>query len=285
MGCYEFSSNSKGRGNKMDQLQNEKTQVQNSLVFIDNNEVVTDSLIVAEVFEKQHKDVLKSVRNLNCSEDFNQRNFAPVEYQDEKGEQRPKYLIKRDGLVFLVMGFTGKRAAEFKERYIQDFNEMEQKLKQQLDTSQLSPELQMFNQMFKVIANHELEQKQLKQKVQETERKVDSISEIVALNSTEWRKDTTTILNKIALKQGGFEMYRTIRNESYDILEQRANAKLSVRVKNKQKNMALEGVPKSRIDKVSKLDVIDEDKRLLEIYLAVVKEMAIRYQVNLNQAI
>ncbi|HIE6629507.1 Rha family transcriptional regulator [Bacillus luti] len=269
----------------MDQLQNEKTQVQNSLVFIDNNEVVTDSLIVAEVFEKQHKDVLKSVRNLNCSEDFNQRNFAPVEYQDEKGEQRPKYLIKRDGLVFLVMGFTGKRAAEFKERYIQDFNEMEQKLKQQLDTSQLSPELQMFNQMFKVIANHELEQKQLKQKVQETERKVDSISEIVALNSTEWRKDTTTILNKIALKQGGFEMYRTIRNESYDILEQRANAKLSVRVKNKQKNMALEGVPKSRIDKVSKLDVIDEDKRLLEIYLAVVKEMAIRYQVNLNQAI
>ena len=121
--------------------------------------------------------------------------------------------------------------------------------------------------------------------MQETERKVDSISEIVALNSTEWRKDTTTILNKIALKQGGFEMYRTIRNESYDILEQRANAKLSVRVKNKQKNMALEGVPKSRIDKVSKLDVIDEDKRLLEIYLAVVKEMAIRYQVNLNQAI
>ena len=88
--------------------------MQNSLVFIDNNEVVTDSLIVAEVFEKQHKDVLKSVRNLNCSEDFNQRNFAPVEYQDEKGEQRPKYLIKRDGLVFLVMGFTGNAPLSLK---------------------------------------------------------------------------------------------------------------------------------------------------------------------------
>ncbi|MEM5662275.1 hypothetical protein AAHB62_26320 [Bacillus cereus] len=49
--------------------------------------------------------------------------------------------------------------------------------------------------------------------------------------------------------------------------------------------MALEGAAKSRINKVSKLDVIGEEKRLLEIYLAVVKEMAIRYQVNINEAI
>lgn len=49
--------------------------------------------------------------------------------------------------------------------------------------------------------------------------------------------------------------------------------------------MALEGVAKSKIDKVSNLDIIGEDKRLLEIYLAIVKEMAIRYQVNINEAI
>nr|MCX3330095.1 hypothetical protein [Bacillus pacificus] len=117
------------------------------------------------------------------------------------------------------------------------------------------------------------------------EQKVDNISEIVALNSTDWRKDTTSILNKIARKQGGFEMYRKIRNESYEILEQRASAKLSMRVNNKKKSMALEGVSKSKIDKVSNLDIIGEEKRLLEIYLAIVKEMAIRYQVNINEAI
>ncbi|WP_255446560.1 hypothetical protein [Bacillus sp. JAS24-2] len=146
---------------------------------------------------------------------------------------------------------------------------------QKVNATQLSPELQMLNQMFTVLANQEIEQKRLSKEVTETKEKVENISEIVTLNTTDWRKETTTLLNKISSKLGGFEIYRNIRNESYDILEQRANANLSIRVTNKQKKMALEGVQKSRINKVSKLDVINDDKRLLEIYLAVVKEMGL----------
>lgn len=185
------------------------------------------------------------------------------------------YLLSERGYAKLLKILEDDKAWELYDILVDEYFNMR---KQQIDTTQLSPELQMFQTLFTTLATQELNQKKL-------EQKVDNISEIVALNSTDWRKDTTLILNKIARKQGGFEMYRKIRNESYEILEQRASAKLSIRVNNKKKIMALEGVSKSKIDKVSNLDIIGEDKRLLEIYLAIVKEMAIRYQVNINEAI
>ncbi|MDA2525874.1 ORF6N domain-containing protein [Bacillus cereus] len=185
------------------------------------------------------------------------------------------YLLSERGYAKLLKILEDDKAWELYDKLVDGYFNMR---KQQIDTTQLSPELQMFQTLFTTLATQELNQKKL-------EQKVDNISEIVALNSTDWRKDTTSILNKIARKQGGFEMYRKIRNESYEILEQRASAKLSIRVNNKKKIMALEGVSKSKIDKISNLDIIGEDKRLLEIYLAIVKEMAIRYQVNINEAI
>ncbi|PEJ49785.1 hypothetical protein CN692_22975 [Bacillus sp. AFS002410] len=153
-----------------------------------------------------------------------------------------------------------------------------------IDTSQLSPELQMFSQIFNSLAKNDLEQKRLSQAVEETKQQVHNISEIVALNSIDWRKETTEIINKIARKTGGHKQYQEIRNESYKLLDERAESNIKQRLTNKQRKMALEGVAKSKIDKVSRLDVIEEDKRLLEIYLAVVKEMAIKYQVQINSA-
>lgn len=102
----------------------------NELVFVQNEEVVTDSLKVAEVFDKQHRRVMQDIRELECSEKFNQHNFVQVDYVDERNRTYQKYLIKRDGLAFLVMGYTGKKAAEYKEQYIQAFNELEKRLKE-----------------------------------------------------------------------------------------------------------------------------------------------------------
>lgn len=85
---------------------------------------MTDSLKVAEVFGKRHDNVLKALKKINCSKQFNALHFKAVKYTDEKGEKRPKVLMTQDGFTFLVMGFTGKKAAEFKEAYIKQFNEM-----------------------------------------------------------------------------------------------------------------------------------------------------------------
>lgn len=83
---------------------------------------------MAEVFGKRHADVIKSIETLNCSKDFTERNFSLSEYRDPTGRSLKKYLIKRDGLTFLVFGYTGAKAALFKEKYIAEFNRMEAEL-------------------------------------------------------------------------------------------------------------------------------------------------------------
>lgn len=101
-------------------------------VFLHDGHAVTTSLKVAEIFGKQHRDVVRAMKNLACSEAFNVRNFAHVDYLDAKGENRQMFEITRDGFAFLVMGFTGEKAAQFKEAYIERFNEMEAVLKEGL---------------------------------------------------------------------------------------------------------------------------------------------------------
>ncbi|EGO9727148.1 Rha family transcriptional regulator [Escherichia coli] len=90
--------------------------------------VVTSSLAVASYFGKQHKNVIQKIASLECSAEFIELNFQPSEYIDASGRQLPCYQITRDGFAFLAMGFTGKRAAQFKEAYINAFNQMEKQL-------------------------------------------------------------------------------------------------------------------------------------------------------------
>jgi Rha family phage regulatory protein len=97
-------------------------------VSVINGQLTTTSRDIATCFGKRHTDVLERIRKLDCSPDFNARNFPLVEYIDAKGESRSEYRITRDGFSFLCMGFTGAKAAQWKERYISTFNEMAEKL-------------------------------------------------------------------------------------------------------------------------------------------------------------
>ncbi|WFE84956.1 Rha family transcriptional regulator [Parabacteroides chongii] len=105
----------------------------NELVKVENNQVVTTSLKVAEFFNKRHSDVLRAIKNLECTQQFQQRNFAlMVEMKElpQGGATKCEYYyLTRDGFTFLAMGFTGKIAAKFKEAYINAFNEMEELLR------------------------------------------------------------------------------------------------------------------------------------------------------------
>ena len=91
--------------------------------------VLADSLKVAEIFNKDHKNVIRDIRELDCSEEFRELNFEPTEYMSVQGHKKPCYNMTRDGFVFLVMGYRGKKAASFKEAYIKRFNEMEEFIK------------------------------------------------------------------------------------------------------------------------------------------------------------
>lgn len=94
------------------------------LVSINNGEPKTTSLAVAKKFGKRHADVLRAIKNIDCSDEFSLRNFALSDFIDERGKVRQMATMTKDGFVFLVMGFTGKPAARFKEDYINEFNRM-----------------------------------------------------------------------------------------------------------------------------------------------------------------
>ncbi len=96
----------------------------NSIVLVKNQSVITTSILVAEKFERNHRDILRAIKKLDCSPDFTKRNFTLSEYEDVTGRKLPMYQMTKDGFIFLVMGFTGSKAAKFKEDYINAFNEM-----------------------------------------------------------------------------------------------------------------------------------------------------------------
>ena len=94
----------------------------------------TTSLAVAQAFGKEHKDVLRAISNMECSPEFVERNFALYEYSRDLGigvREYPAYRLTRDGFAFLAMGFTGKKAAAWKERFLEAFNAMEAALLKQ----------------------------------------------------------------------------------------------------------------------------------------------------------
>lgn len=104
----------------------------NELVIMHDRQAVTTSLRIAEVFGKQHKDVLEAIRDLISSAENSallETYFAEGEYKASNGKTNPMYYMNRDGFTLLAVGFTGKRALQFKISYINAFNSMETQIK------------------------------------------------------------------------------------------------------------------------------------------------------------
>lgn len=151
-----------------------------SLVAVENEHAVTTSLRVAEVFGKQHKNVVRDIKSLDCSEEFRELNFEPSKIDYQNGnikKQLPMYYITRDGFMFLVMGFTGKTAAKWKEAYIKAFNEMEAKIRAE--------------QMAKAIEEHDrkeaIEYEKLLEREEREEAAIDA--RVAAMPPAKSRKD------------------------------------------------------------------------------------------------
>ena len=114
-------------------------KVMNELVFRgQNDQVLTTSLKVAEVFEKEHKHVLDAVRKLFTAENSAVKQmFQESTYLNERNQSQPMFVMNRDGFTLLAMSFNGKKALDFKIAYIDAFNNMEAELNSQ-QTKQLS---------------------------------------------------------------------------------------------------------------------------------------------------
>ena len=114
-------------------------------IFVDSHDTArVDSLFIASYFEKEHKVVLRNIDAIRSSDsgfstEFGQHNFVPTSYKDQWNRKQRCFAVTRDGFTALVMGFTGKKAAHFKELYIKRFNEMEEFIKTLVSARQEFP--------------------------------------------------------------------------------------------------------------------------------------------------
>lgn len=244
----------------------------NQLVFIENGKTVTDSLTVAETFGKVHKNVLRDIETLECSEEFSRLNFEQSTYINDRGRSYQKYIITQDGFSFLVMGYTGKEAARFKELYISEFNRMRDQLTKSPQTS-----LEILQASINQLVDQERRLSEHEARIDAVDQDVKSIREVVALNITNWRSDSADLIKRTAQALGGYEHIKHIREESYRLLDERLGVSLATRLTNKRRRMADEGVCKSKRDKLNYLDVIADDKKLIEGYVAIVKDLAVKH--------
>lgn len=196
--------------------------------------------------------------------------FEGVEISTPSGQTKKDHIIKLNTAKEMAMLERNEKGKQVRRYFIQ----IEEKYKSAKFTAQgLSPQLQL-------LINMELQQKAQAEKLEKLDSKVDSIKEVVALRPNAWRKESANIINKIAQSLGGFEHINMIRSESYKILEERMHVALNVRLANKKKTNALNGLCKSKIDKMNQLDVIADDPKLIEGYIAIIKEMAINYGIG-----
>lgn len=101
------------------------------LVIMRDRQAVTTSLQVAENFEKNHQHVMESIRKLTVENSTVKNMFVKGFYINKRRQEQPMYYMNRDGFSLLAMGFTGKKALQFKLKYIDAFNQMEKQLQQQ----------------------------------------------------------------------------------------------------------------------------------------------------------
>lgn len=239
------------------------------LVFMKNDQVVTSSRNVARDFGKEHRNVIRNIERLLKNEQTHQMFYESYYTHEQNKQTYREFLMNRDGFTLLVMGFTGKRATDFKIEYINAFNEMEQKL-----LNQRKPKTQL--EILQESINQLVEQEK---RITAIEQKQENIVKIISLNNSKnWRKETTDLINKIAQNNGG--TFKQTRRESYSRLETRARCDLDRRLANKIERLKEQGVPKRTINNLNYLDVIADDDRLIEIYLAIVKEMAIEHGIS-----
>jgi len=177
------------------------------------------------------------------------------------------YLWPEKGAWLHAKSLNTDKAWEAYEMLVDDYYSVK---KQTTPLENLSPQLQLLIAM-------ELKQTRLETAITETKEEMQNIRDVVLLNPVSWREDAGRLIAKSAQVLGGNEHIRDLRKESYKLLDTRMGVSLETRLTNKRRRMADEGVCKSKRESCNHLDIIAEDKKLIEGYVAIVKEMAIKY--------
>lgn len=147
----------------------------NNLVIMKSKQALTTSLKVAETFEKKHQHVLRDIDSLKKDVSNFGHMFEETSIKDSYGREQRAYFMNRDGFTLLAMGYTGKKALQFKLKYIEAFNKMEKTIREQelpqTPEERLALTMEVTNRLDKRVTN--------------VEEKVDYLTNTSELNETQ----------------------------------------------------------------------------------------------------
>lgn len=185
------------------------------LVIMHDQQAVTTSLKVAEIFEKEHRVVMKSIRNLTAQNYAVKKMFVEDSYLNSRNQQQPMYYMNRDGFTLLAMGFTGSKAMEFKLKYIDAFNKMEKQIKEKTQF-RLPTNLNEMSTMFYSVM------KDQDKKIEEQSEKVNFLMNLSGLTSPRNKELTKARNKKVIQVCGGSESNsyqdKSLRSKLYNEL-------------------------------------------------------------------
>ena len=188
------------------------------LVIMHDQQAVTTSLILAEAFEKQHKHVIEAIeKKISTAENsaLLKNMFVEDSYIASNGKQNKMYYLNRDGFTFIAMGFTGKKADEFKLKYIEAFNKMEKQIKEETKF-RLPTNLNEMSTMFYSVM------KDQDKKIEEQSEKVNFLMNLSGLTSPRNKELTKARNKKVIQVCGGSESNsyqdKSLRSKLYNEL-------------------------------------------------------------------
>lgn len=236
-------------------------------VTVENGQVVVSSRDVAEKFEKQHKDVLETIRFMTAENSALLSMFFLSEYTTVQNKKLPMYLMNRDGFSLLCMGFTGAKALEWKLKYIDAFNKMEKALTEQATKPMTTAE------MFQLQAQINVEQERRLAAIEANQQKVIEVCSVPAVGRDEWQENMKKYLSGLCEEYG--MSYPIMYDDLYSALERKVGCNLTTRQSNLRKRLKAAGATYKERQSVSKLTVIaNKDPALTGVFEGIVQRYA-----------
>lgn len=242
----------------------------NELTIIDRSGVdVVDSREVAEVIGKNHKELLRDIRNYTeILEKSNERNFAPVDffipstYTDGKGENRPCYLLTKKGCDMVANKMTGEKGVIFTAMYVSAFEKMRERITKPMTTAE----------MFQLQAQINVEQERRLAAIEANQQKVIEACSVPAVGRDEWQEDMKKYLSGLCEEYG--MSYPVMYGDLYGALERKVGCDLDRRQSNLRKRLKAAGATYKERQSVSKLTVIAKDPALTGVFEGIVQRYA-----------
>lgn len=200
-------------------------------------------------------------------------------------------IINEAGVYSLVFGSKLPDAKIFKRWIAHDVLPSIHKTGQYIegvDMSLASPDIIVLQQMVTKLARQDIEQKRQAMQLQALEdqfsntkeefsHQVNGIRELIGTHPDNWREDCRKLIAKMAYREDGPQNIAAVNTLIYAQVNSRAGVNLNTRLNNLRKRAIENGASKTAVDKLNIVDVIAQDKKLIEIYVKVVREMAVQY--------